>query len=236
MSERVRMFLAVLVILSASLLIALLPHSREKRMKSMSRSEIEVYALAVKGKGEGIVIPVKIELIDGNGRLLLDISNPTLYLDTQVSAKVALEVAKKFVGEKLRKKDVIISIETKEMVSGPSAGALLAVAIIALAEGKKLKKNVFITGQITPEGKIYPVGGILAKAMAAKEFGAEKILVPKGEAYQLVPIEKCVEKKGFGMYVRSCEIFYERRSLEELVGMEVEEVSDVEEALRVMLE
>ena len=200
----------------------------------LSNKSITVYALAVGNKG-GKVIPVTLQLIDGNGRLLLDVSDPILYTDTQQSARIALEVAQKYTGINLKNKDLIISISEQGVVSGPSAGALLTTGIIALLENKDLNKQVTMTGQILPNGSIYPVGGLVEKADAAKAKGFTKILVPKGESIQRIPEKKCEKKEAPGIYIEKCYINYKEQPLEDMVGIKVQEVENIDQAVKEMI-
>ncbi|MEN8154683.1 MAG: endopeptidase La [Acidobacteriota bacterium] len=61
---------------------------------------------------------------------------------------------------------------------GPSAGVTLAVALISLLTGIKVKANYAITGEITLRGKILPVGGIKEKIIAAHRYGVKNVIIP----------------------------------------------------------
>ncbi len=61
---------------------------------------------------------------------------------------------------------------------GPSAGVTLAVAMISLLTGIKIKSNFAITGEITLRGEILPVGGIKEKIIAAHRYGVGNVIIP----------------------------------------------------------
>ncbi|MCK5003591.1 MAG: endopeptidase La [Candidatus Aminicenantes bacterium] len=61
---------------------------------------------------------------------------------------------------------------------GPSAGVTLAVAMISLLTGIKVKANYAITGEITLRGEILPVGGIREKIIAAHRYGVKNVIIP----------------------------------------------------------
>lgn len=159
--------------------------------------------------GEGVTIPVESEIRQGEGRLLLDVDG-TLYLaETQLSISSAAEAAKAVTGANLEDKDVIIRVENPYAqtlaLSGESAGASFAVAIIANLEGVSIRDDILITGAINPDGSIGVVGDVSVKALAARSAKATTLLVPRDQGV-------------------------------EVEGLQVVEVSDIEQALRVMLE
>jgi len=61
---------------------------------------------------------------------------------------------------------------------GPSAGVTLAIAMISLLTGIKVKANFAITGEITLRGEILAVGGIKEKIIAAHRYGVKNVIVP----------------------------------------------------------
>jgi ATP-dependent Lon protease len=61
---------------------------------------------------------------------------------------------------------------------GPSAGVTLFVAIVSLLLGKRVSKDVAMTGEISLRGLVLPVGGIKEKVLAAKRAGISCVLLP----------------------------------------------------------
>ncbi len=61
---------------------------------------------------------------------------------------------------------------------GPSAGVTLAVAMISLLTGIKVKANFAITGEITLRGEILAVGGIKEKIIASHRYGVKNVIIP----------------------------------------------------------
>jgi len=60
---------------------------------------------------------------------------------------------------------------------GPSAGITMATSIVSAITGKKIKKNIAMTGEITLRGKVLPVGGIKEKILAAKRAEIKEIIL-----------------------------------------------------------
>jgi Lon-like ATP-dependent protease len=83
-------------------------------------------------------------------------------------------------------------------IDGPSAGVAIATAIFSAIHRIPIDNQVAMTGEMGIHGDIKPVGGVVAKVMAAKEAGAKKVLIPKDnwqsilaeiEGIQVIPVE-----------------------------------------------
>jgi len=62
---------------------------------------------------------------------------------------------------------------------GPSAGSTIATALLSLALGKPVRRRFGMTGELTLTGRIYPIGGVREKLIAAKRSGLQVALLPK---------------------------------------------------------
>jgi len=63
---------------------------------------------------------------------------------------------------------------------GPSAGITITTAIVSLATGKRIKRPLAMTGEITLTGEVLPVGGIKEKIIAARRSNIREIILPDG--------------------------------------------------------
>ncbi|MBI4015999.1 MAG: hypothetical protein HY362_04750 [Candidatus Aenigmarchaeota archaeon] len=193
---------------------------------------------AVDNAGNGVVSALVVEVKTGSGKVLTDIDKLLFWTDTQQSIQTARDVAAKKTGADLSKLDIVYGLRTDKatVVGGPSAGAALTVATIAALEGKQLKKDIIITGTIETDGSVGRVGGILEKAGAAKAVGAKLFLVPKGEGIQtyVKPEENCTRQLGLLI----CETTYKKItvSVGESLGIDIKEVSNIDEAVDYLLE
>ncbi len=61
---------------------------------------------------------------------------------------------------------------------GPSAGITIAAALVSLASGKKPRRGLAMTGELTLTGQVLPVGGIREKAIAARRARIKQVILP----------------------------------------------------------
>lgn len=78
---------------------------------------------------------------------------------------------------------------------GPSAGITMATAMISALTGRKVKKNLAMTGEITLSGRVLPVGGIKEKFLAAHRCGVKTIIMPAKNEQDLEELPANVRAK-----------------------------------------
>ena len=77
---------------------------------------------------------------------------------------------------------------------GPSAGITMAVALISALSGRRVRKNLAMTGEITLRGHVLAIGGLNEKLLAAKRVGVRKVLIPAENEKELWEINERVTK------------------------------------------
>ena len=77
---------------------------------------------------------------------------------------------------------------------GPSAGTAIATALISVMAGKRAKRTVCMTGEISLRGKVMEIGGMKEKVLAAHRGGMKTVILPKNNEKDMVDIPKEVKK------------------------------------------
>lgn len=78
---------------------------------------------------------------------------------------------------------------------GPSAGITIATAILSAFTGKKVRRNIGMTGEITLRGNVLPIGGLKEKSLAAYRLGIRKIIIPYKNLKDLEDIPEEIKKE-----------------------------------------
>ena len=113
------------------------------------------------------------------------------------SATLALEYIKSHAGkigidEKMfEENDIHVHVPAGAVPKdGPSAGITMVTALVSSLTGRKVKKAIAMTGEITLRGKVLPVGGIREKILAAKRAGIKEIILCRENQKDIEDIKK----------------------------------------------
>ncbi len=77
---------------------------------------------------------------------------------------------------------------------GPSAGITMATALLSLARGATIRKDLAMTGELSLTGQVLPIGGLKEKTIAARRNGIRDIIIPKANVRDLDEIPEHVRK------------------------------------------
>ena len=91
----------------------------------------------------------------------------------------AAAVLRSFTGLDTADYDLHINVIGGGNIDGPSAGLAIFLALYSALTKKPLPQDVAITGELSIQGKIRPVGGVIEKLYAARAAGMRAILLPK---------------------------------------------------------
>ncbi|MDX6300589.1 MAG: ATP-dependent Lon protease [Nocardioidaceae bacterium] len=62
---------------------------------------------------------------------------------------------------------------------GPSAGVTMVTALVSLATGRPVRSEVGMTGEVTLNGRVLPIGGVKQKLLAAQRAGLTEVFLPQ---------------------------------------------------------
>jgi ATP-dependent Lon protease len=96
---------------------------------------------------------------------------------------------------------------------GPSAGITMATALASLLTGRPVKHTVAMTGELTLQGRVLPIGGLKQKVLAAHAAGLTDVVIPERNRADLDDVPE---------HVREELTFHPVMSLDEVLGVALE--------------
>ncbi|SFI36936.1 ATP-dependent Lon protease [Selenomonas ruminantium] len=124
--------------------------------------EIEAVAFAAHEKGKGTV-----RFNETAGSMAKD------------SVFNAASVMRKLTGKDIHDYDIHINVIGGGNIDGPSAGTAILAVLTSAVTGRKIRQDVAVTGEISLQGRVRPVGGVFEKAYGAKQAGIKTLIIPK---------------------------------------------------------
>lgn len=128
----------------------------------------------------GEILFIETILTKGKGRLII---TGQLGDVMKESAQIALSLVKSMYPSKAEifdKSDLHIHVpDGATPKDGPSAGITLTTALASLVTGRPVDPRICMTGEVSLEGKVKPIGGLPEKLMAAHRAGCTKAFIPE---------------------------------------------------------
>ena len=78
---------------------------------------------------------------------------------------------------------------------GPSAGITMTTALASLLTGRKVRGEVGMTGEVTLQGKVLPIGGLKQKVLAAHRAGLTEVIVPRRNEVDIDDVPEAVRSE-----------------------------------------
>jgi len=78
---------------------------------------------------------------------------------------------------------------------GPSAGVTMTTAIVSLLTGRPVRNTVGMTGEVTLQGLVLPIGGVKQKVLAAHRMGLTEVILPKRNEKDIDDVPETVRAK-----------------------------------------
>ena len=78
---------------------------------------------------------------------------------------------------------------------GPSAGVTMTTALVSLLTDTPVRAEVGMTGEVTLQGRVLPIGGVKQKVLAAHRAGLKEVIVPKRNEGDLEDVPEQVREQ-----------------------------------------
>ena len=148
-----------------------------------------IHGLAVQEGDKGAVMDIEAAAAPGNGRVRvtgiveeedLGSSGHTLRRKSTASASAenVLTLLMRL-GYANEHTDLHINFPGGMPVDGPSAGAAMAAVAVSALTGRPIDGWAAVTGEISVQGRVLPVGGVPAKIEAARRAGLKRVYIPR---------------------------------------------------------
>lgn len=151
-----------------------------ERLINTNKREIgHVYGLGVSGflgstiEIEAAIFPSKKK---GNGVVRFNDTAGSMAKDSVFNAA---SVIRNLTDKDIKDYDIHVNVIGGGKIDGPSAGAAITICIISSLLNKPIRQDIAVTGEISLQGKVKPVGGIFEKIYGARRMGIKLVLIPK---------------------------------------------------------
>ena len=151
-----------------------------------------IHALAVHGVSQGAVMEIEAAVTSGNGEI-----NVTGIVDEEELGRDGHRMRRRSMasgsadnvrtvlremGYSLEGKQLHINFPGGVPVDGPSAGAAMCAVAVSALTGQSIDGSAAVTGEISVQGMIKPVGGVAEKIEAARQAGLKRVYIPQDNA------------------------------------------------------
>ncbi len=153
--------------------------------------------LAVTGVG-GDVLFVEASVMDGEPGLTL---TGQLGDVMKESASIALSYVRAHagdlgIGEPVERRRVHLHVPAGAVPKdGPSAGVTMTTALVSLLTGRPVRAEVGMTGEVTLQGRVLPIGGVKQKVLAAHRAGLKEVILPGRNGGDLEDVPESVREQ-----------------------------------------
>ena len=157
------------------------------------RDEVGVVNGLAYTEAGGDMLRVEVAVLDGTGKIELTGSLGDVMKE---SARIAVSYVRSIASEYgipcdfYQTKDIHIHFpEGAVPKDGPSAGVTVVVALVSALTGRRVKRDVAMTGEVSLRGNVLAIGGLKEKTMAAYTAGVTTVLIPEDNMQNLEDID-----------------------------------------------
>ncbi|MGI6604685.1 MAG: endopeptidase La [bacterium] len=146
----------------------------------------------------GDVLAVEVSIMRGKGNLTLTGQLGDVMRESAQAGYTYIRSRAKELGiseDFHEKQDVHIHVpEGAIPKDGPSAGVTMATALASALSGRKVRRDVAMTGEITLRGRVLAIGGVKEKVLAAHRAGVRTVILPEENRKDLDEIPRHVRR------------------------------------------
>ncbi len=136
---------------------------------------------------------VEVSVHPGTGKIRLRRQMMKMLEDSAMGALTCVRNFASSLGlkdEDFTRRDIDIAFTPAQENDGPSAGTLMVTAIASAMTGRPVRAGIAMTGEVTPKGRVLPIGGLKEKIMAAHRAGCHTVLYPASNHSQLADLPR----------------------------------------------
>lgn len=145
----------------------------------------------------GEIMQLEVSVMDGTGKVELTGSLGDVMKESAMTAvSYVRSNASKYGIDAMFYKNKDIHIHATEAAvpkDGPSAGVTMVTALVSALTGKKIKRDIAMTGEVTLRGRVLKIGGLREKSMAAYRGGVKTVFIPKENLADLEEVDSVVK-------------------------------------------
>ena len=146
----------------------------------------------------GDMLRVEVAVLEGTGKIELTGSLGDVMKE---SARIAVSYVRSIAAEYgiapdfYEKKDIHIHFpEGAIPKDGPSAGVTMVTALVSALTGRRVRRDVAMTGEISLRGNVLAIGGLKEKTMAAYAAGVTDVLIPEDNMQNMEELDPAVRE------------------------------------------
>ncbi len=147
----------------------------------------------------GVTLEIEVSVLDGTGKLQLTGQMGDVMKESAQASLSYIRSRAKELGinpDFYKNKDIHIHIpEGATPKDGPSAGITMTTAIASALSGIAVKRDVAMTGEVTLRGRVFQIGGLKEKSLAAIRHGIKTIIIPFSNEKDLEKIPEDLKEK-----------------------------------------